>query len=98
MRNNPAYDPTDPRYFDETDLHSEIERVFNLCTDYQMYIKFYSNFPKMFDTIDNYYTNKKYTKIDTKKLKPHNINQIINLYFQYKLYYIKYPYTPNDHN
>ena len=33
MSQPPAYDPTDPRYYDEKDLRSEVERIFGLCAD-----------------------------------------------------------------
>lgn len=98
MRNNPAYDPTDPRYFDETDLRSEVERVFSLCADCRMCVKFCGSFPKMFDAVDSYCTDEKYAEVDAKKLKPHDVNQVVDLCFQCKLCYIKCPYTPGDHD
>ena len=98
MRNNPAYDPTDPRYFDETDLRSEVERVFSLCADCRMCVKFCGSFPKMFDAVDSYCTDEKYAEVDAKKLKPQDVNQVVDLCFQCKLCYIKCPYTPGDHD
>jgi len=96
--NNPAYDPTDPRYFDETDLRSEVERVFSLCADCRMCVKFCGSFPKMFDAVDSYCTDEKYAEVDAKKLKPQDVNQVVDLCFQCKLCYIKCPYTPGDHD
>ena len=98
MRNNPAYDPTDPRYFDETDLRSEVERVFSLCADCRMCVKFCGSFPKMFDAVDSYCTDDKYAEVDAKKLKTQDVNQVVDLCFQCKLCYIKCPYTPGDHD
>jgi len=98
VRNNPAYDPTDPRYFDETDLRSEVERVFSLCADCRMCVKFCGSFPKMFDAVDSYCTDDKYAEVDAKKLKPQDVNQVVDLCFQCKLCYIKCPYTPGDHD
>jgi glycerol-3-phosphate dehydrogenase subunit C len=98
VRNNPAYDPTDPRYFDETDLRSEVERVFSLCADCRMCVKFCGSFPKMFDAVDSYCTDEKYAEVDAKKLKPQDVNQVVDLCFQCKLCYIKCPYTPGDHD
>ena len=40
MANKPAYDPTDPRYYDEKDLRSEVERVFSVCADCRMCVKY----------------------------------------------------------
>jgi glycerol-3-phosphate dehydrogenase subunit C len=98
MSNVPAYDPTDPRYFDKKDLRSEVERVFSLCADCRMCIKFCGSFPKMFDSIDGYCTEEKYSEVDTKKLKPADVNQVVDECFQCKLCYIKCPYTPGDHD
>jgi glycerol-3-phosphate dehydrogenase subunit C len=97
VSNNPAYDPTDPRYFDKANLRSEVERVFSLCADCRLCVKFCGSFPKMFDAIDDYCTEGKYAEVDTKKLKPEDVNEVVDLCFQCKLCYIKCPYTPGDH-
>ena len=69
MANHPAYDPTDARYYDEKDLRSEVERIFGLCADCRMCVKFCGSFPKMFDAVDDYCTEGKYAEVDTKKFK-----------------------------
>jgi glycerol-3-phosphate dehydrogenase subunit C len=97
MTNNPAYDPTDPRYYDQKDLRSEVERVFSLCADCRMCVKYCGSFPTMFDAIDDYCTDGKYAEVDTKKLKTEHVSKIVDLCFQCKLCYIKCPYTPGDH-
>ena len=97
MSNIPAYDPTDARYYDEKDLRSEVERIFSLCADCRLCVKFCGSFPKMFDSIDTYCTEEKYAEVDTKKLKTDDVKQIVDLCFQCKLCYIKCPYTPGDH-
>ncbi|MGH7825652.1 MAG: anaerobic glycerol-3-phosphate dehydrogenase subunit C [Candidatus Binatia bacterium] len=97
MSHVPAYDPTDTRYFDKNDLRSEVERVFGLCADCRLCVKLCGSFPKMFDAIDSYCTEEKYAEVDTKKLKPEDVNQIVDECFQCKLCYIKCPYTPGDH-
>jgi Fe-S oxidoreductase len=97
VSHNPAYDPTDPRYFDKANLRSEVERVFSLCADCRMCVNFCGSFPKMFNAIDNYCTEGKYAEVDTKKLKPEDVKEIVDLCFQCKLCYIKCPYTPGDH-
>jgi Fe-S oxidoreductase len=98
VANKPAYDPTDPRYYDEKDLRSEVERIFGLCADCRMCVKFCGSFPKMFDAIDDYCTEGKYAEVDTKKLKTEDVNKVVDLCFQCKLCYIKCPYTPGDHD
>jgi len=94
---NPAYDPTDSRFYDEKDLRAEAERVFSLCADCRLCVKFCGSFPKLFDAVDDYCTEGKYAEVDTKKLKPQDIDTIVDLCFQCKLCYIKCPYTPGDH-
>jgi len=95
--NQPAYDPIDPRYYDEKDLRAEVERVFSLCADCRLCVKFCGSFPKMFDAIDGYCTEGKYAEVDTKKLKSADVDRVVDLCFQCKLCYIKCPYTPGDH-
>jgi Fe-S oxidoreductase len=97
VSNTPAYDPTDPRYFDEKDLRSEVERIFSLCADCRMCVKYCGSFPKMFNAIDTYCTEEKYAEVDTKKLKSEDVSEVVDLCFQCKLCYIKCPYTPGDH-
>jgi glycerol-3-phosphate dehydrogenase subunit C len=97
VKNDPAYNPTDPRYYDEKDLRSEVERVFSLCADCRMCVKFCGSFPKLFDAIDSYCTEEKYAEVDAKKLKAEDVNEVVDLCFQCKLCYIKCPYTPGDH-
>jgi len=94
---NPAYDPTDSRYYDQKDLRTEAERVFSLCADCRLCVKFCGSFPKLFDAIDDYCTEGKYAEVDTKKLKQQDVDTVVDLCFQCKLCYIKCPYTPGDH-
>ncbi len=98
MKNDPAYNPTDPRFFDANDLRSEVERVFSLCADCRMCVKYCGSFPKLFDAIDSYCTEEKYAEVDTKKLKAEDVDRVVDLCFQCKLCYIKCPYTPGDHD
>ena len=97
MTAKPAYDPTDSRYYDEKDLRAEAERVFSLCADCRLCVKFCGSFPKLFDAIDDYCTEGKYAEVDTKKLKQQDVDTVVDLCFQCKLCYIKCPYTPGDH-
>jgi Fe-S oxidoreductase len=97
VAHNPAYDPTDPRYFEPKDLRSEVERIFSLCADCRLCVKFCGSFPKLFDAIDDYCTEEKYAEVDTKKLKDADVSKVVDLCFQCKLCYIKCPYTPGDH-
>jgi Fe-S oxidoreductase len=97
MPANPAYDPTDQRYYDAKDLRAESERIFGLCSDCRLCVRYCGSFPKLFDAIDSYCTDEKYAEVDTKKLKTEDVNEVVDLCFQCKLCYIKCPYTPGDH-
>jgi len=98
VKQTPATDPVDPRYFDANDLRSEAERVFSLCADCRMCVKFCGSFPKIFNAIDGYCTEEKYAEVDSKKLRAGDIDEAVDLCFQCKLCYIKCPYTPGNHD
>jgi glycerol-3-phosphate dehydrogenase subunit C len=98
VSNTPAYDPTDPRYYDEKDLRAESERIFSLCADCRMCVKFCGSFPKLFNAIDDYCVEGKYAEVDTKKLKTEDVRAVVDDCFQCKLCYIKCPYTPGYHD
>ena len=74
MANKPAYDPTDRRYFDIADLRSEVERVFSVCADCRMCVKYCGSFPKLFDAIDDYCVEGKYADVNTKNLKTADVD------------------------
>jgi Fe-S oxidoreductase len=93
----PAYDPIDPRYWDEKDLRAEVERVFKLCGDCRLCNKFCGSFPKLFDAIDSYCTEEQYATVDTAKLKSEDVKTVVDLCFQCKLCDINCPYTPGNH-
>jgi Fe-S oxidoreductase len=97
MSVKPAYDPTDERYYDAKDLRAESERIFGLCSDCRLCVRYCGSFPKLFDAIDSYCTDEQYAEVDTKKLKTDDVDQVVELCFQCKLCYIKCPYTPGDH-
>ena len=97
MANNPAYDPTDPRYYDEKDLRSEVERVFSVCADCRMCVKYCGSFPKLFDAVDDHCVEGKYADVNTKNLRVDDVDKVVDDCFQCKLCYIKCPYTPGDH-
>jgi len=97
MNANPAYDPTDSRYYDDKDLRAESERIFSVCSDCRLCVRYCGSFPKLFDAVDGYCTDPQYAEVDAKKLKKEDINEVVDLCFQCKLCYIKCPYTPGDH-
>ena len=97
MSVNPAYDPTDPRYYDGKDLRAETERIFSVCADCRLCVRYCGSFPKLFDAIDSYCTDEQYAEVNAKKLKTADVDEIVDLCFQCKLCYIKCPYTPGAH-
>jgi Fe-S oxidoreductase len=97
MERAPAYDPTDPRFWDEQDLRAEVERIFKLCADCRLCNKFCGSFPKLFDAVDTYCTDEKYAEVDITKFKPEDVQTVVDLCFQCKLCYVNCPYTPGDH-
>ena len=97
MANNPAYDPTDPRYYDEKNLRAEVERVFSVCADCRMCVKYCGSFPKLFDAVDDHCVEGKYADVNTKNLRVDDVDKVVDDCFQCKLCYIKCPYTPGDH-
>lgn len=94
----PAYDLTDPRFWDEKDLRSEVERVFHLCSECRLCVKFCGSFPKLFDAIDSYCTEEEFAEVDSGKLEPDDVDEVVDLCFQCKLCNINCPYTPGDHD
>ena len=78
MSNNPAYDPTDSRYFDEKDLRAQVERVFSLCADCRMCVKYCGSFPKLFNAVDDYCVFGKYADVDTKRLKAEDVRAVVD--------------------
>jgi glycerol-3-phosphate dehydrogenase subunit C len=97
VSHTPAYDPTDSRYYDESDLRAEVERVFSLCADCRMCVKFCGSFPKLFNAIDDHCVEGKYADVNTKKLTGEDVRAVVDDCFQCKLCYIKCPYTPGNH-
>ncbi len=98
MKRTPAYDPIDPQYWDEHDLRSEIEKVFQPRVECRLCNKFCGSFPKLFDAIDNYCTEEQYATVDATKFKSEDVKMVVALCFQRKLCEINCPYTPGNHD
>lgn len=43
---------TEPRFWDEADLRSEVDRIFDVCHGCRLCFKFCGSFPRLFDAID----------------------------------------------
>ena len=82
-----AYEPTHPLYFDESDLRSELTRVFDLCHGCRLCLHLCPSFPTMFNSIDardGYVAG----------LTAQEQDQVVDECYQCKLCYLKCPYVP----
>ncbi|HEY2215247.1 MAG TPA: heterodisulfide reductase-related iron-sulfur binding cluster [Acidimicrobiales bacterium] len=82
-----TYDPTDPQYFDPTDLRGELDRVFDLCHGCRLCFNLCPSFPTMFGFIDAH-------EGDVHKLSDAEQGQVVDECYQCKLCYVKCPYVP----
>ena len=48
----PAFNPNDPRYWDERDLEGELKRVFEICHSCRMCVNYCGSFPDLFARVD----------------------------------------------
>ena len=82
-----TYDPDHPAYHDDTDLRSEMGRVFDLCHGCRLCLSLCPSFPTMFDLIDS-------KDGDVAALTAAEQDQVVDECYQCKLCYMKCPYVP----
>lgn len=82
-----TYNPSDPVYFVESDLRSELTRVFDLCHGCRLCLHLCPAFPTLFGFIDG-----KDGKVE--ELSNSEQDQVVNECYQCKLCYVKCPYIP----
>ncbi len=82
-----AYEPTHPLYFDESDLRSELTRVFDLCHGCRLCLHLCPSFPTMFNAIDA-------KDGFVAGLTAQEQDQVVDECYQCKLCYLKCPYVP----
>jgi len=80
-----TYDPTDSKYWDETELNKEIQRVFEVCHGCRMCFKFCDSFPDLFSLLDDKYDG------DVKKVNSKEVDRIMGSCFQCKLCEVQCP-------
>jgi glycerol-3-phosphate dehydrogenase subunit C len=85
-----AYDPEDPRYWDEAALHRETARVFDVCAGCRMCFKYCDAFPKLFATADGEHGG------DARALTRQQTEAVMNDCFQCKQCEVNCPYSPRD--
>jgi glycerol-3-phosphate dehydrogenase subunit C len=85
-----TYDPFHPKYFDETDLRHEMDRVFDLCHGCRLCFKYCTSFPTLFEFID------RDPQQNSETLTKAEQDQVVDECFQCKLCYVNCPYTPGQ--
>jgi Fe-S oxidoreductase len=85
-----AYDPEDPRYWDEAALHRETARVFDVCAGCRMCFKYCDAFPKLFAIADGEHDG------NARALTPPQTAAVVDDCFQCKQCEVNCPYTPRD--
>jgi glycerol-3-phosphate dehydrogenase subunit C len=86
-----TYDPFHPKYFDQSDLREELNRVYDLCHGCRLCFKFCTAFPTLFDAID------RHDDQDSAKLTDDERHQVVDECFNCKLCYVNCPYIPGQH-
>jgi Fe-S oxidoreductase len=82
-----TYDPTNPSYYDESDLRNELTRVYDLCHGCRLCLSLCPSFPTMFNLIDA-------KDGEVAALTPQEQDQVVDECYQCKLCYVKCPYIP----
>ncbi len=82
-----TYDPTDPTYFDQAALRSELHRVYDLCHGCRLCFNLCPSFPTMFGFVDQ-------RDGDVGAMTPTEQDQVVDECYQCKLCYNKCPYVP----
>jgi Fe-S oxidoreductase len=85
-----VYDPADPRYWDETLLHQELDRVFEICHGCRMCFKYCDAFPGLFAMLDDRHHG------DVRALTRDERQTVMDACFQCKLCEVQCPYTPRE--
>jgi glycerol-3-phosphate dehydrogenase subunit C len=90
----PASSPDDPRYWDPTDLTSELKRVFQICHECRMCVGYCGTFPSVFGAVDRDIESGR--SEGAEHLSAGDFTRASDLCWQCKLCYIKCPYTEDE--
>jgi glycerol-3-phosphate dehydrogenase subunit C len=90
----PAFDPNDPRYWDERDLEGELIRTYQICQDCRMCVTYCGSFPILFGAVDKEIEAGRAHGAETVTEK--TVHAVTDHCWQCKLCYIKCPYTPDE--
>ncbi len=90
----PARNPNDGRYWDERDLETELQRVFEVCHSCRMCVNYCGSFPDLFARVDRDIETKDASGAELLDLT--DFTSVTDLCWQCKLCYIECPYTPDQ--
>lgn len=93
-KQKPAFDPNDPRFWDERDLEGELKRVFEICHSCRMCVNFCGSFPDMFARVDR--DIEKNGAEGAELLMKPDFDSVTDLCWQCKLCYVECPYTADQ--
>jgi Fe-S oxidoreductase len=82
------YDPHHPLYLDDPDLRDELTRVYDVCRECRLCIRFCTAFPTLFELVDRHDTPA------ATELTRAEQDQVVDECFQCKLCHVNCPYTP----
>lgn len=82
-----TYDPSNPSYFDESDLRKELTRVYDLCHGCRLCVNLCPSFPSMFNAIDA-------RDGDVEAMTVAEQDKVVDECFGCKICYVKCPYVP----
>src|SRR3954468_7481341 len=84
-----SYRPAEEKYWDETGLNKELERVFDVCAGCRLCFNLCPSFPSMFDAADK-------IDNDVTQFTPEQTKEVIDLCYNCKMCELKCPYTTQD--
>ncbi len=85
-----SYDPSEERYWDPAALDGEVRRTFEICHGCRLCFKYCDAFPRLFSLIDERHEG------DVLRLRPAEVDSVMDACFQCKLCEVQCPYTPRD--
>jgi glycerol-3-phosphate dehydrogenase subunit C len=85
-----SYDPSEAKYWDESALHKEMERTFEICHGCRLCFKYCDTFPNLFSVIDDRHEG------NVRSITAAETDAILDTCFQCKLCDVNCPYTHRD--
>jgi len=86
-----TYDPFHPAYLDDSDMRTEMNRVFDLCHGCRLCFKYCDAFPILFAAVDQHDDQ------DTERMTRAEQDSVVDACWNCKLCYVHCPYTPDMH-